>query len=218
VKVAYWDSEQGGSRPRLLGEVKGTPTIRLYKPKAKQGNSNRKKVVMDYNQERKAKDMKKFVDYAVPNFVERVKDEAGLRAFEEKARRNGLPQALLFTAKAGIKPLTKFLSAEFRRRLLIGQVEESEATRAVIDKYGITEFPALLVVAPPPTEDGEEAAEAEIIRYSGKSFAKAKMQMFLSTHALKTAVEVKKKTAAGPEGGAADAKEAPPRESVKTEL
>ena len=32
-------------------------------------------------------------------FVERVKHEEGLRAFEEKAERNGLPRALLFTAK-----------------------------------------------------------------------------------------------------------------------
>ena len=79
--------------------MKGTPTIRLYKPKTKQGNSNRKKVVLDYNQERKAKDMKKFVDYAMPNFVECVKHEEGLKAFEEKAERNGLPRALLFTAK-----------------------------------------------------------------------------------------------------------------------
>jgi len=217
VKVAYWDTEQGGSSPRLLGEVKGTPTIRLYKPKAKQGNSNRKKAVLDYNQERKAKDMKKFVDYAMPSFVERVKNEEGLQAFEEKARRNGLPQALLFTSKADIKPVTKFLSAEFRRRLLLGQVEESAATRAVIDKYGITEFPALVVV-PPPTADGEEAGAAEVVRYDGKSFARAPLQMFLSTHALKTAVEVKKKTAAAPGGGAGDAKEAAPGESVKTEL
>lgn len=198
----------------MLGEVKGTPTIRLYKPKAKQGNSNRKKVVLDYNQERKAKDMKKFADYAMPNFVERVKNEEGLRAFEEKAQRNGLPRALLFTSKADTKPLTKFLSAEFRRRLLLGQVESSEPNQVVIDRYGITEFPALVVV-PPPTEDGEEVADGKIIRYDGKSFAKAKLQMFLSTHALKKAVEVKKKA---PAGEASDAKEAPPKESVKTEL
>jgi len=216
--VAYWDTEQGGSRPRLLGEVKGTPTIRLYKPKTKQGNSNRKKVVLDYNQERKAKDMKKFVDYAMPNFVERVKHEEGLKAFEEKAERNGLPRALLFTAKADVKPLTKFLSAEFRRRLLLGQVQESAATKAVLDKYGITELPALVVVPPPPEEDGEEAAEAEIIRYGGKSFARPQLQLFLSKHALKTAVEAKKKTSAGAGEGAGDAKEAPPGESVKTEL
>lgn len=217
MKVAYWDTEQGGARPRLLGEVKGTPTIRLYKPTAKQGNSNRKKVVLDYNQERKAKDMKKFVDYAMPDFVEKVKGAAVLQAFEEKAERNGLPRAILFTAKAGAKPLTKFLSAEFRRRLLLGQVEQTAANQAVLDKYGITEFPALVVV--PPLD---AAGEAAVVRYDGTSFARAKLQMFLSTHALRQAVEVKKKTPAqGEEGETAGAPKVPPPKeegSAKTEL
>lgn len=210
MKVAYWDTEQTGSRPRLLGEVKGTPTIRLYKPKAKQGNSNSKKVVLDYNQERKAKDMKTFVDYAMPDFIEHVKGEKGLTAFEEKAARNGLPQALLFTSKAGTKPLTKFLSAEFRRRLLLAQVEPSKPNQAAIDKYGITDFPALVVVLP-----GEDGGEGEVVRYDGKSFAKPKVEMFLSTHALKQAVEVKKKPPAQEEEG--EKKEAPKKESPKME-
>lgn len=198
--------------------MKGTPTIRLFKPKTKQGNSNSKKVVMDYNQERKAKEMKKFVEYAMPSFVEHVKDEKGLVAFEEKAARNGLPRALLFTSKGGApKPLTKFLSAEFRRRLLLGQVEPSKPNQAAADRYGVTDLPALVVVLP-----DEEGGEGEVVRYDGKSFARAKLQMFLSTHALKQQVEVKKKA---PQAGGDEAKdkkkaEAPPgrKESVKTEL
>lgn len=194
----------------MLGEVKGTPTIRLYKPKAKQGNSNRKKVVLDYNQERKAPDMKKFVEYAMPEFIEHVKSEKGLLAFEEKAERNGLPQVLLFTSKAGTKPLTKFLSAEFRRRILLAQIEPTKPNQAAIDKYGITEFPALIVV-PPPSEEG---GAADVVRYEGKSFARAKLQMFLSTHARDKAVEVKKK----PPAAAKKEEELPKKESVKTEL
>lgn len=210
--MAYWDTEQGGARPRLLGEVKGTPTIRLYKPKAKQGNSNTKKVVLDYNQERKAKDMKKFVDYAMPDFIEHVKGGNGLLAFEEKALRNGLPQVLLFTSKAGTKPLTKFLSAEFRRRLLLGQVEPTKPNQAVLDKYGIAELPALVII-PPPTEEG--GGESEIIHYDGKSFAREELQAFLSKHALEKAVEVKKKKPVE----AADGGEAPLKEeSAKSEL
>lgn len=204
--MAYWDSEQPERPPRLLGEIKGTPTIRLFKPKPKQGNSNSKKVVMDYNQERKAKDMKRFVEYAMPNFTERVKGEEGLKAFEEKAIRNGLPRALLFTAKSDVKPMTKYLSAEFRRRLLLGQVESAEANQAVIDKYDIVDFPALVVVPPP----GEDGGKPEIVRYEGK-FTRAKLESFLSKHALKEAREVKKKDTKEEEG-------AKPKESVKTEL
>jgi len=101
VKVAYWDTEQQGGRPPLLGEIKGTPTIRLYKPKKKQGNSDRQKVVVDYNYERKAVDMKRFVDAQMPSFVEKVNGMKDLTLFQDKADRNGLPQALLFTAKVG---------------------------------------------------------------------------------------------------------------------
>jgi len=35
VKIAYWDTEQNGPRPPMLGEFQGTPTIRLFKPKKK---------------------------------------------------------------------------------------------------------------------------------------------------------------------------------------
>lgn len=209
--MAYWDTEQGGARPRLLGEIQGTPTIRLYKPKPKQGNSNTKKVVLDYNQERKAKDMKRFLDYSMPNFVERPKGEEGLQAFEEKALRNGLPRAILFSSKEGVKPLTKYLSTQFRRRLLLGQVDQKTPNQAVIDKYGITEFPALVVIPAPPEEGGDEP---EVIRYDGKTFSKAKLEMFLSTHALKKEVEVKKKKPAEAE----ETKEEPKKDSVKSEL
>lgn len=214
VKIAYWDTEQRGSRPRILGEIKGTPTIRLFKPVTKQGNSNKKKVVLDYNQERKAKDMKKFVDYAMPDFIEHIKGEKGRFTFEEKALRNGLPQVLLFTSKSGTSPLTKFLSTEFRRRILLAQVEPSKTNAPVIEKYGITEFPAMIVIPPPASEGGEAA---EIIRYEGSSFSRAKLQIFLSTHALKKAVEVKKKSAPKEETSTSQ-EESPKKETVKTEL
>ena len=99
--IAFWDTEQQGGRPPLLGEIKGTPTIRLYKPKKKQGDSNKQKVVVDYNYERKAVDMKRFVDAQMPNFAEKVDGEKDLQAFQDKADRNGLPQVILFTAKVG---------------------------------------------------------------------------------------------------------------------
>lgn len=54
---------------------------------------------MDYNFERKAVDMKKYVDGQMPNFIEKVNGAKELQAFEDKAARNGLPQVLLFTAK-----------------------------------------------------------------------------------------------------------------------
>ena len=62
--------------------MKGTPTIRLYTPKKKQGNSERKKIVTDYQFERKAVDMKKWLDQSMNSFVERIKGEEGVNAPE----------------------------------------------------------------------------------------------------------------------------------------
>ncbi len=55
VKVAYWDTEKSGAAPRILGEIRGTPTIKLLRPKRK-ARTNKQKDVVDYNMERKADD------------------------------------------------------------------------------------------------------------------------------------------------------------------
>jgi protein disulfide-isomerase A6 len=183
VKIAYWDTEQQGRRPALLGEIKGTPTIRLYVPKKKQGDGN-KKLVIDYNYERKAKDMKAFVDENMPSFIERVSDISILEKFQEKAAKHGLPQVLLFSSKAKTLPISKYLSTEFRRRLLLAEIHPTKPNKDVMDKYGITELPALIVIPP---------GGGEPIRYQGDGFTKNKLQLFLSKHALKEKVLPAKK-------------------------
>ena len=35
VKVAYWDTETNGPAPPLLGQIKGTPTIKAFVPSRK---------------------------------------------------------------------------------------------------------------------------------------------------------------------------------------
>ena len=184
AKVAYWDTEQGGRRPSLLGEIKGTPTIRLYVPKPKQGNSNHKKVVLDYNYERMAKDMKQFLDQNMPNFVEPIR--GNLTSFVDKADRHGLPKVLLFTSKARTSSLTKYLSTEFRRRLLLAEIYPTAKNKALMEAYGVEEgkLPTLLVLR----GEGEDR-----IRYNGDGFTRHKLHSFLSTYALKTPVVPKKK-------------------------
>ena len=76
VKVAYWDTQQGGRPPRLLGEIKGTPTIKLFKPRPKKNPTNKRKIVLDYNYERKAKALKQFALGHIPSFVEAVASDA----------------------------------------------------------------------------------------------------------------------------------------------
>ena len=184
AKIAFWDTEQGGRRPSLLGEIKGTPTIRLYVPKPKQGITNHQKVVLDYNYERKAKDMKQFLDQNMPNFAEPIR--GNLTSFVDKANRHGLPQVLLFTSKARTSSLTKYLSTEFRRRLLLAEIYPTAKNKALMAAFDVDEanLPVLLVVR----GDGEEP-----IRYDGNSFTKHRLYSFLSTYALESAVAPKKK-------------------------
>lgn len=165
---------------------------------------------MDYNFERKAKDMKEFVDANVPNFIEKVNGMKDLLTFEEKAARNGLPQVLLFSAKPNTSPLTKYLSTEFRRRILLAEVKPTKPNKNVIDKYGIKDFPAVVVIPPVGKDSGEGGGSAEIIRYEGEGFTRNKLQSFLSKHALKNAVIPQKKMK--------ETAEEPKKEGVKTEL
>jgi len=168
----------------LLGEIKGTPTIRLYKPKKKQGNSNKKKDVVDYNYERKAVDMKRFIDGQMPSFIEVVKGMKELTTFEEKAKRNGaLPKVLLFTSKAKTSSLTKFLSTEFRRRILLAEIYPTKNNKEIMDKFGITDLPAMIVIRQSEVE-GEEDKE-EVVQYEGDGYTKNKLLTFLSKYALK---------------------------------
>lgn len=185
----------------------------MFKPKRKQGNTDKQKVVLDYNQERKAKDMKRFVDYQMPEFIENINGDKDLATFEDKAVRNELPQVLLFTSKSGTSPLTKYLSTEFRRRILLAQIQPTKNNQSIIDKYAITDFPALLVISPRTTND--EEGDAKIIRYDGSSFTRIKLHMFLSTHALKDQVLAKKKAEDIKED---TAQEPPEKETVRTEL
>ena len=214
VKIAYWDTEQAGGRPPLLGEIQGTPTIRFYKPKPKQEpGKNTRKIVLDYNFERKAKDMKQFVDANIPSFIEKVNGVKELAAFEEKAARNGLPQVLLFTAKPNTSPLTKYLSTEFRRRILLAEIKPTKPNKDVIEKYGIKDFPAMVVIPPA----GEDNSGTEVIRYDGDGFTRNKLQSFLCKHSLKKPVIPPKKKKEEPEGDGAK-KDESKKEGVKTEL
>lgn len=185
AKIAYWDTEQGPAPP-LLGDIRGTPTIRLYIPKKKQKpGSNKEKNVIDYPYERKAKDLKKFLDENMPDHSEKiVNGSSDMEKFEAKAEKHGLPRALLFTRKADTMPVTKFLSTEFRRKLLLAEVKPTKKNKEIMDKYGIADLPALIVF---PAE-GEAP-----IRYEGEGFTKIKLQNFLFKYALKKMVLPEKK-------------------------
>lgn len=145
---------------------------------------------MDYNQERKAKDMKQFLDYQMPNFIEKVNGSNDFTKFVDKATRNGLPQVLVFTSKPKTSSLTKYLSTEFRRRLLIAEIHPSKNNKELMEKYKVTDLPALIVIPPSSADDAETV---QPIRYDGDGFTRNKLHSFLSNYALKEKVLPKKR-------------------------
>merc|ERR1719380_352146 len=94
------------------------------------------------------------VDY-MPNLVEKVEGVHGHAKFTEKAVSNGLPQALLFSKSKSTKPLIKALSSIFRRRLLIGEIRSTKPNKALIEKFGVTTYPTLLLI-------GEEGSDPTV--------------------------------------------------------
>lgn len=141
VRVAYWDVEQGAQTPRLIGSVQGTPTLKLFKPKGKKN----KKQVIDYQYERKAKDMMKFAARHMPNYVERVSGVDGMQAYEAKADKYGLPKVLVFS-DSGTKPVIKAMTTEYRRRLLVGEIRRNRKNTELIQRYKVKKFPTILSV------------------------------------------------------------------------
>jgi len=208
VTVAYWDTEGGSRPPRLLGEYKGTPTIRLFTPKKKQKKkgSNSEKIVLDYNHgERNLKDLKKFLEYQIPNFVDRIKfgvDE--YYKIKQKADKYGLPIALLFTSKP--KPTStsiKWLSTEYRRRMLVVEIPPVDKNSKIWNEIigggsGDNDeekevLPALYIIPPSSsgsgsTDDDDNDDKSKIITYEGGDYKRRKLEDFFNEHSLKEPV------------------------------
>lgn len=155
--------------------------------------SNAEKVVVDYQHgERTAGDMKAFLEDQMPNHSHRVTFGGGdMAKAREKAERYGLPMALLFTSKPKTSALVKFLSTEFRRRLLLVEIPPTKGNMGLLEEYGLpgdATLPALVVVPPGGGGGGGDHDTTSLIRYEGDKFTRRKLQDFLSQHALKEPV------------------------------
>jgi len=179
--VAYWDTETGQQPPAALGQIQGTPTIKLFFPQ-KKSRKNAKKSV-DYNGPRELKPMVKFAVEYMPNFVEKVEGVSGHAKFAAKAESNGLPKVLLFSKSKGTKPLIKALSSVFRRRLLIGEVRSTKPNKELIGRFGVSSYPTLMLI-------GDEGSDPTVFE---KKPTFNRLKNFLDSHALKKPVSKKDK-------------------------
>eukprot|EP00529_Nitzschia_sp_RCC80_P032427 CAMPEP_0113456952 /NCGR_PEP_ID=MMETSP0014_2-20120614/9154_1 /TAXON_ID=2857 /ORGANISM="Nitzschia sp." /LENGTH=228 /DNA_ID=CAMNT_0000348425 /DNA_START=352 /DNA_END=1038 /DNA_ORIENTATION=- /assembly_acc=CAM_ASM_000159 len=227
VTIAYWDTQQEGRPPRLLGEIQGTPTIRLFKPKKKQSNpkSNSQKTVIDYRYERKAKDMLTWIEENMTNYVETVKfGMDDFKKIQAKASKFGIPMAVFFTTKPKTTALLKSLSTEYRRRVLLVQVALPIAkNQPVLEEFGLPNGSGASLVIVPPTGDH--------VTYTDGDFSRRKLNSFLKEHAAKDPVyePIEKSSSDGKtassDGSSSDTTSTtstssgdPPKKKVHTEL
>lgn len=190
--------------PGILGEIRGTPTIKLLVPKRK-SRTNKHKNVVDYNMERKADDMKQFALDSMPSFVERINGAEDFEKFKTKAQKYELPMMLVFSEDRRVMNEMKFLSTEFRRRILVGHISSSKKeNKNIFFEYGVR---GQALIAVPQVES------KGLITFDGK-WNLHRIQSFFSEHALKS--EVKPKTKTGEERKVKDDEER--KQKIKTEL
>jgi hypothetical protein len=141
--------------------VQGFPTLKIVRPGKMQG----KPTVEDYQGERSAKGIVNAVKDKVPNVVKRVNDmnlDAWLQENKDRAK------AILFSEKGIVSATLRALAIDFAGLVSVAQIKKSE--KAAVEKYGITEYPSLVLL---PT--GSE----EAIKFDGK-IEKEAMVEFLS--------------------------------------
>lgn len=136
---------------------------------------------MDYNQERKAKDMRTFLEYSMTSYVERISFQDDLTKALAKADKYGLPKAILFPSKPKTSSVVKYLSTEFRRRLLLVEVVPTKKNESILKEYGLStdQLPALVII---------KEGTGEKVVYEGKDFTRRKLERFMSEHAKKEPV------------------------------
>ena len=162
---------------------------------------------MDYNQERKARDMRTFIEYNMPNYAERVSFQSDYTKAVDKAKKYGLSQAIFFPSKPKTSSVVKFLSTEFRRRLLMIEVVPTTKNEPIMKDFGLTtdDLPALIIV----NESGERT------KYDGGDFTRRKLERFLSEYAKNEAVY---KPVAEEENDGSSATDDKKKEQVHTEF
>lgn len=182
VNVGYWDTEQGANPPAIVGQIKGTPTIKFITPSKKnKKNQNNKKIVLDYNGARETKPMMNFAIAKMPNFVEKVNAVGGLEKFLKKADDYGLPKVLVFSKSSTTSSMIKAVSTEYRRRALVGEVKATKTNQAIIKQYSIKDFPKVIVIK----------VDGSVVQFDKKPSFNS-LNFFVGKHVLKKPVSGKK--------------------------
>ncbi|CAO2656783.1 Nn.00g055860.m01.CDS01 [Neocucurbitaria sp. VM-36] len=162
AKVAAVNCDEEMNKP-FCGQmgVQGFPTLKIVRPSKKPG----KPTVEDYQGARSAKGIVDAVKDKVPNIVKRIND----KSLDEWLQENkDSAKAILFSDKGIVSATLRALAIDFAGLVSVAQIKKSE--KAAVEKYGITEFPSLILIP---------AGSEEPIKHKGK-VEKAAMVDFLS--------------------------------------
>lgn len=162
AKVAAVNCDEEMNKP-FCGQmgVQGFPTLKIIRPGKKPG----KPTVEDYQGPRNAKGIVDAVKDKVPNIVKRVGDK---NLEEWLVENKDSAKAILFSDKGIVSATLRALAIDFAGLVSVAQIKKSE--KSAVEKYGITEFPSLVLVP---------AGSDTPIKYEGK-VEKAAMVDFLS--------------------------------------
>ena len=138
AKVAAVNCDEEANKP-LCGEmgVQGFPTLKIVKPGTKSGRP----VVEDYQGQRSTKAIVDAVVDKIPNHVKKLQDS---NLDEWLADTTTLAKAILFTQKGTTSGLIRALAIDFLGNIGVGQIRSKE--EAAVEKYGITQFPSIVLL------------------------------------------------------------------------
>ena len=151
----------------------------------------------------------------MPSFVERVNGPEDFDKFKKKANKFGLPMMLFFSEDRRQMNEMKYLSTEFRKKVLIAQIPfTKKENKPIFFEYGVRSQ-ALLVVLPSSGDEEDNQQRSNEIVFDGK-WSLHRLKTFFKEHALEKEVQPSKPT---------EEKEKPveekteeKKEKVKTEL
>ena len=130
--------------------VQGFPTLKIVTPSKKPGKPR----VEDYQGARTAKAIVDAVVERIPNHVKRATDKDLDNWLNQNEER---PKVILFTEKGTTSALIRAVAVDFLGAADVAQVRNKES--ASVQKFGVTQFPALIVVplggAEPQLYEGE---------------------------------------------------------------
>ncbi|KAJ5718934.1 uncharacterized protein N7483_010016 [Penicillium malachiteum] len=144
AKVAAVNCDEDENKP-FCGQmgVQGFPTLKIVTPSKKAGRPH----VQDYQGPRTAKGIVDAVVNNIPNHVKKATDKDLDNWLAQNEER---PKAILFTEKGTTSTLIRALAIDFLDAIDIAQVRNKESS--AVEKFGIEEFPTLVVI---PSGDSE---------------------------------------------------------------